>query len=349
MTGASGLRKGIRVNMRQITAKHTKYILAALTFACVLVPSHRVFAAETAPEGRPGAAFGVEEDSQDSSNIISDYSSSSLSDYSTDLSENHITLGNSVYYDELTGRYIYDTDIGTVEATVMDGMIVTDTVIIVSDNSSSLILYKDGERLPQQNDIQFSDSGYYVIQYNDNNGISDTILEFTIVPELTGMVDSYVLPDGFSVTEATYNGRDLSLSSTIDMSREGKYHIVYQCDRTKVAYTLDVELDHTAPVLALEAVTNGVAKGPVDISDLEEGATIAITMDGKNYNYREKLTESGNYEITVTDAAGNESSYQFTIRIYLDSSAYVSILIVLLILAGVAVYMVVERKKLRTR
>lgn len=339
---------------RLAVEKRMKYAVASIAFLCVLAPSCAVNA-EAAPEGRIGSAFGVDSSESDSTTIISDYSGSSSVDSSIsnstseELSENQISLGNSVYYNEQTQRYLYDTEIGLVESSVMDGMIVSEPVTLTSDNSSALILYKDGERLSRKDEASFSDIGYYVVQYNDNEGVTRTIMDFMIVGEKTGLVDSYDLPGGFSVTEATRDGVSISKSSTIDMTKEGEYHIAYQCDRTKVAYTLDVGIDHTAPVLALEAVKNGVAKGPVDISDVEEGATVAITLDGKNYNYREKLSQSGNYEITVTDAAGNETFYAFTIRIYLDSSAYISIVIVLAILAGVGGYMVFERKKLRTR
>ena len=332
-----------------IKGKNAKYILAAFALMWVLSPADRALAAaQTAPEGKPGAAFGVETGTQDATTIISDYSNNK-SDYGLELTDTQTALGNSVYYDSLKERYLYNTEAGQVEASVMDGMIVTEPVVLASENSSVMILYKDGERMTSSDSTTISDSGYYVVQYSDNSGSTQTVLSFTIVPELTGMISQYSLPGGFKVTEATRNGAELSLSSDIDLSREGKYHIAYRCEKTQAAYTLDVTIDHTAPVLALEGVENGVAKGPVSLSDLEEGATVAITLDGKAYNYREKLSESGNYVVTVTDAAGNESTYEFTIRIYLDSSAYVSILIVLAILAGIAAYMVIERKKLRTR
>ncbi len=338
---------------RRIIEKKIKYTIAVMAFACMLFPSYRVFA-EAAPEGREGVAFGVDSEESDTTTIISDYSGSSSSESSgvstsAETSDTQVLLGNSVYYDTEKQLYLYDTEIGWVESNIMDGMVVSEAVTLTSDNSSSLILYKDGERIPQQNTASFSDNGYYVVQYNDNNGVTQTIMDFTIVGELTGLIDSYELPNGFSVTEATRDDTAISKSSTIDMTKEGEYHIAYQCDKTGVAYTLDVGIDHTAPVLALEAVENGVAKGPVDISDLEDGATAAITLDGKKTSYKQKLTQSGDYEITVMDAAGNATSYTFTIRIYLDSSAYVSIIIVLAILAGVAGYMVFERKKLRTR
>ena len=339
---------------RRAIKKRIRYAVVSMTFVCVLTPSYAVYA-EAAPEGQIGSAFGSDSTESDSYTIISDYSGSSSAESSIsnstsdELPENQISLGDSVYYDEETKQYLYDTEIGRVESNVMDGMIVSEPVTLTSDNSAALILYKDGERMAQKDVSSFSDNGYYVVQYNDNDGVTRTIMDFMIVGEKTGLIDSYDLPSGFSVTEATRDGASISTSSTIDMTKEGEYHIAYQCDRTKVSYTLNVGIDHTAPVLALEAVKNGVAKGPVDISDVEEGATVAITFDGKNYNYREKLSQSGNYEITVTDDAGNETSYAFTIRIYLDSSAYISIVIVLAILVGIGGYMLFERKKLRTR
>lgn len=335
--------------MRALTKRNNaRYILAAFAALCMLAPAGRTYASETSTEGRPGAAFGTESDAGDTTTIISDYSDNNT-DYGLELSDTQIALTDSIYYDSLTERYLYITDVGQVEASVMDGMIVTEPVVLSSENSSVLILYKDGERMTQDDTTTIKDSGFYVVQYNDNDGATQTVLEFTIVPSLTGMITQYSLPNGFKATEITRDEESVAVSSDIDLTEEGTYHIAYQCERTQASYTLDVTIDHTAPVLALSGVENGVAKGPVDLSDVEEDATVTITLDGKNYNYREKLSESGDYVVTITDAAGNESTYEFTIRIYLDSSAYVSILIILAILAGIVIYMVIERKRLRTR
>ncbi len=335
--------------MRALTKrKNARYILAAFAMTCVFTSTGRVFASETSTVGKPGAAFGTESDTEDTSTVISDYSNNNT-DYGLELTETQTALTASTYYDSLTERYLYMTDVGRVEASVMDGMIVTEPVVLASENTSVLILYKDGARVTLADSTTLEDSGYYVVQYNDNDGATQTILEFTIVPSLTGMISQYSIPSGFRATEITRDGESLAITSDIDLTKEGQYHIAYQCERTQVAYSLDLTIDHTAPVLTLDGVENGVANGPVDLSDVEEGATVAITLDGNDYNYREKLSESGNYVVTITDAAGNESTYEFTIRIYLDSSAYVSIIIMLAILAGIAVYMVIERKKLRTR
>ncbi len=343
------MRTGSRCTVGE---RNIRYALAVFTAVCVLLPSCPLYAAEdTTVEGRPGAAFGTEEDSgQDDLEIISDYGESSgRGTYGLELTNDQTALSSSVYYDSTTKEYVYITGVGRVAASVMSGMVVTGTVTVSADNSTSLVAYKDGERQTQGMSGTFEESGYYVIQYNDNDGSPQTVLEFTIVPKLTGMIDHYSVPSVFKVTEATYDDAALSLSSEIDMQREGAYHIVYECSQTDTTYTLDVRIDHTAPVLALAAVKNGIAKGPVDISDAEAGATVAITLDGKEYEYREKLTESGDYVVVIMDQAGNYSRYEFTIRIYLDGGAYASAGILLAMIAGVCVYMAIERKRLKVR
>ena len=333
--------------MKKGTHVSINFIIVLLGLFFLFTPLS-INAAESAPEGKVGAGFGSSDDDDSDVTIISSYESAKSSN-SVFASENVVSIGNSAYYDTERDLYLYDTEIGTVECSVCDGMIVTDSVTVTSANSSALIIYKDGERLSQSDANLYEDSGYYVVQYNDNDGITKSILSFTIIPSVTGMIDEYDLPESFRATRITLNDNEITLTSDIDLKKEGEYHIVYELRQTQTTYTLDVTIDHTAPTLLLEAVNDGVAKGPVDISDVESGATIEILMDGKSYSYRDELTESGSYEITVSDAAGNESTYTFTIEVYLDNSAFAVIFIILALIIGVVVYMVLERKRLRVR
>lgn len=323
-------------------------ILGLIAGTLTLTPVLGVQAAQVSTEGKPGAAFGEETESWDSDSVLSDYSNANAT-YGLELTEDQTAITSSVIYDSAKQRYIYITDLGRVEATVMDGMIVTDAVSVAAENGLPVTLYKDGERQEQSDMTALADSGYYVLQYTDNDGVQQTIMEFTIVSSLTGKIDRYTLPAGFAVTSASYNGEELPATSEVDMQKEGSYRIAYACQRTGVAYELDVDIDHTPPTLALEAVKDGKARGPVDISDLEQGATVYMTLDGKAYNYREKLTRSGDYEIWVFDAAGNYTKYDFTIMIYLDGNGYAFVGLLILLILGVAVYMMVEKKRLRVR
>lgn len=330
-----------------------RIVLLTGAFFCMAAYSTcgKVQAAQIPSEGKPGMAFGTETESADSipeADIISDYSNTNVT-YGLELTADQTVITSSVIYDSAKQRYIYITDLGRVESSVMDGMIVTGTVSVAAESGMAVTLYKNGERLEQSDLTALQDSGYYVLQYNDNGGIPQTILEFTIVPQLTGMVDHYSLPTGFTVTTASFNGAELPASTEVNMEKEGSYRITYECKRTGVLYELDVDIDHTPPVLALEAVKDGVARGPVDISDLEPGASVYMTLDGSQYNYREKLTRSGNYEIWVYDAAGNMSKYEFTIMIYLDGSGYAFFGLFLVLILGVVTYMMIAKKRLRVR
>ena len=334
--------------MKKESHKSVNFIIVLIGFIFLFTPLSIHAASESAPEGKVGAAFGTSDDEDSDITVISSYESTGSTNTIT-VSDTVVSIGNSAYYDTERKLFMYDTEIGTVECSVCDGMIVTDDVTVSSSNNSALIIYKDGERLSQSDTGLFEESGYYVVQYSDNDGVTQSILSFTIIPKLTGMIDEYDLPASFRATKITFNDTEITLTSDIDLKKEGEYHIVYELRQTQATYTLDVTIDHTAPTLLLEAVNNGVAKGPVDISDLESGATIEILLDGKNYSYRDELTESGNYVITVSDAAGNENTYSFTIEVYLDNSAFAVIFIIVALIVGIVVYMVLERKRLRVR
>ncbi len=334
--------------MKKETHKSINFIIVLAGFLFLFTPLSIHAAEEGAPEGHIGAGFGTQDEEDSDVTVISSYenpNSTSIISTSGDV----VSIGNSVYYDTSRKLFLYDTKIGTVESSVCDGMVVTESVTVSSANNSALIVFKDGERLSQSDTGRFEDTGYYVVQYNDNDGIAQSILSFTIIPKLTGMIDEYNLPESFRATKITFNDSDINLTSDINLQKEGEYHIVYELRQTQTTYTLDVTIDHTAPTLLLEAVNNGVAKGPVDISDLENGATIEILMDGKSHSYRDELTESGNYVITVSDAAGNENTYSFTIEVYLNNSAFAVIFIIVALIIGIVVYMMFERKRLRVR
>ena len=116
-----------------------------------------------------------------------------------------------------------------------------------------------------------------------------------------------------------------------------------------MSYTLQTVIDHTPPTQALENEVNGLARGPVDISDLEEGCRIGITLNGGKMNYRKELTLSGDYEIVLQDPAGNLTNYEFSILVYFDSNSGIFFALVVLVLVGTGIYLYRERKRVLVR
>jgi hypothetical protein len=107
----------------------------------------------------------------------------------------------------------------------------------------------------------------------------------------------------------------------------------------------------TPPALVFEGVEeDGKARGPVTITGYEDGDVVTVLKDGAStYYYGDRLTESGYYTVTAVDDADNVSTYEFTIMIYVDSKGWVFFLILVLVIAAVAAYIIIQRKHLRIR
>ena len=288
--------------------------------------------------------------------IDMDYSGVLGSYYETGIPENkeqstRVAVTPSISYSGVEKLYYYSVaDIASsFRANVMDGMITGEPVNLFAPDGVSCELYHDGE-LYSGAMTGITEPGAYVLRVKANNGISASVLSFTIVGSATGALSGYTMPEGFSVTGVLYNGAAVSTRENyVDLTEDGDYSIGYRCNATGVAYSLRVTADHTAPELKLEALEKGKAWGPVDISDVEPGGTVAVYRNGEEEPYSRELTKSGQYELVVSDAAGNKTSYSFTIMIYFNSGSLFFVLAVAVILAGVAAYVLIARKKLRVR
>jgi hypothetical protein len=278
------------------------------------------------------------------------------------VNEDRIPVVSGVYYDRTMRAYLYNLG-GSLDAAVssnvMDGMIVNEAVYIKSPKGMAVRLYCNG-KIQEDADLSLIEApGQYVLEARVLGEQYVRVMSFTIVGATTGLISSYRMPAGFVIknVEMTVegengekvDGKPVWDRSKVSMSKDGAYRVQYECTRNGMSYTLQTVIDHTPPKLALENVVNGLAKGPVDISDLEEGCKIGITLNGGKMSYREELTLSGDYEILLMDEAGNLTEYAFTILVYFDANSWVFFGVVLLSLAGIGIYLYMERKRMRVR
>jgi hypothetical protein len=158
------------------------------------------------------------------------------------------------------------------------------------------------------------------------------------------------LPAGFEFTEASLNGETIAFEQNyIKLTQEGEYNIQYRCMKTNVSYQLVLKTDFTGPVLSLENVVDGRARGPVDISEAKNAAHISIYHDGEQISRKDVLTESGEYYIELADEAGNKTTYSFTILIYFDGNSWLFLFLVLGSCVGTIIYLIRARRHLRVR
>lgn len=264
----------------------------------------------------------------------------------TDEDKTRVRIGGNTIYDKKAKKYIYEVGDGELKLNLPDGAITTQKINIDLPEGVPVKLYRDGNEIPTNELTQISDAGKYVLLFGD---AGETSVRFTIVPELTGQISGFQVPEGFHVTKATLNDQPIESVSYIDMIGEGRYEIEYTCPKTEVRHTLSVKIDHTPPTLKLSAVKDGYADGPVDISDLEPGSQISIKLNDSDIRYEKVLTKSGTYHITLADKAGNKKTYDFVIRVYFNFNSYIFFAGVVLVVAGVIIYLIRVKKTLRVR
>ena len=140
-------------------------------------------------------------------------------------------------------------------SSVVDGMVVQDVVRLEPDEGLSLTLYKDGTAMEDVDLTHINEIGDYVAQVTTGRGQTQRVLSFTIVGNATGRLTGYTMPNGFVITDATRDGEATPWDRFyIGFTEEGLYEVTYRCPRNGLDYKLNVLIDFTPPVLALEAV-----------------------------------------------------------------------------------------------
>ena len=264
-----------------------------------------------------------------------------------------IHISSGIYYDPVKCAFAHDISEvlpSMLYCSVPDGTVTDEPVSVTVPGGCSAQLYRNGIPLDDPNLSAITKAGSYVLSISGSAAGSIQPLHFTIVEPVTGLVDSYRVPDGFLISALTLDGIPVSYSAMeADLSREGDYCIQYRCEAADLNWRLEVTTDHTPPQLRLTAVTDGYAREPVDISDVEEGAAILVELDGKSIAYEKTLTRSGAYRIVLTDQAGNTTEYRFQLLLRLNLSGYVFLVILAVLIITLLVYLRVSNKRLRVR
>ena len=234
-------------------------------------------------------------------------------------------------------------------------MLLTDAVTLSTVGSPQLSVYRNGEAVDLSAGSTLKEPGEYTVYLGSSTGTR--ICGFTILPPVTNLIHGYSVPEGFAVREVLHNGEQQGYERYYaDMEAEGEYEVNCRCLQADRIYTLRVTIDRTPPELELSGNVgeDGRVRGPVTVSNIEEDTILMLERDGR----AERLTSSdgsatirdtGSYRLVASDAAGNSSTYQFTILLYLDSSAFLFVFLTLAIIASVFLYALRKRRKFKVR
>lgn len=265
--------------------------------------------------------------------------------------EQTVTISDGILYDRESEMYEYPVGEGFFHCSAYTGMAVTGVVTLSVDDGVDVIIYKDGKKGSKVPD-ELTEQGMYVVTTGGESGGSP-LMNFQIVETLTGKLERYDLPSGFTLSSVTIDGEKAgAFGKSVEMTRDGEYEISYFCKATGVDYALNLTVDHTPPQVEFEGLNeDDEAREPVKLSGISEEDRVTITKDGNevNLNFQSSLTESGRYHVVVTDAAGNSVEKDFRILIYFNMQAWIFFGVILLIAAGVAVALWITRKRMRVR
>ena len=267
-----------------------------------------------------------------------------------------VALSATMYYDFSTRDYVYPLGDGTgdVHASAADGMVLTSPVSITAPSGASVTVFLDGAPYTGPLD-NCNRIGEYVVT-SQAGGQSRRLLRFTLVGRTSSQVHTFVAPDGFYVVSAVRGEEDVYLDRyTVDMEPEGDYEIVYECTATGQSYTLKTSVDRTPPSLTFSGRTDaqGRIRSKLSFTGLDRDDTVTLLRGGEavtpelNADGTGTIYDAGNYEMTVTDAAGNAVTYRFIILQYFNLQSWAFFLILAAVIGAVVGYIFIQRKRLK--
>lgn len=264
-----------------------------------------------------------------------------------------VQISETTYYDREAHSFVYPTLSGAAQvyANVADGMIVTSPVSITADAGAEITVTRNGAAMEDTELTAISAPGSYIVSAK----AVDTgrfLFGFTIVGDHANLPEGYTMPEGFYILDATLDGEETYFERNyIAMEDDGTYDIEYVCPETTLHYKLSTTIDRMPPHFTLDGKRdkNGRFRSAVQIGGLQEGDSVALTRDANEIRFPAdgRLTEAGMYQLQVFDAAGNSTTEQFTILVYFDLNSLLFFALVCISLAGVAVYTLYSRKKLK--
>ena len=206
-------------------------------------------------------------------------------------------------------------------------------------------LYCNGELQSEADLTNITQPGSYILEVSVSNTYDSSSFSFRILDEKTNAITEFALPSGFAFESVLKEKEALTpdYQNYTQLLEDGSYEISWSNTEVGQSYTTTFVLDTLAPVLALPEVENGEAHSEVTLTDLEAGAYVVLKekSTGETKTITSATTEiknAGTYHLTVYDAAGNFTEYDFTIHVYFNLSAIAAICLMLAGVAGLAIY-----------
>jgi hypothetical protein len=253
------------------------------------------------------------------------------------------TGGLSQSYDAESGvftQHISSTLFFT--SNIPNGMMTNSPVELVFPRELELKLIRNGEAAPYRSGQRLSQSGRYSARITVSlpEAATEGVLgpecrfDFEIAGDAVSGPVFYNAPPGFYIESITLAGDEANAvsGSTAYLGEDGSYELVV-ADTTGAAppYYVYLPVLSTRPALRLDGVSNGgFTFGRVRLVPGPDVVRMTVLRDGKPYEPTDRtISSAGLFTVTVENAAGNASRYQFRVLFSLAGFA-VAVLLALL-------------------
>lgn len=265
--------------------------------------------------------------------------------YSTEIGH----TGFAESYDFSTEKYIYTMHSGgTVRTNMINGGITNGSVSFDVSDGVSFTIYKDGEET-DYTETHISDEGFYKIvfseekvdfaSYYEEKG-DYPFLHFRIVTSAVNDMNIYNAPKNSVITAIYFNGEVLEKDSeetpvaysSYKMNADGKYSFHIHNFETDLDEKIVITKDTKAPNYGI-TIKNGTATIKYGSDDIK---TFSLWKNGEpvaSFNPN-TIKGKGNYQLYVTDYAGNCTSATFSLKSTVNSGSVIAIVLVVIIVAA---------------
>lgn len=219
------------------------------------------------------------------------------------------------------------------------------SVTVIANESVSVFLTRDGEEIEYILGETITVPAKYTLVLTDKLGNVEEIFFEIVKPLAKSFSHNFDDTPGFE--KVLVNGEERRLNyGTLELLDDGIYEVGVVVNGK--VYNFIVTVDGTAPTLTLTGVENGGStKGSVALSDLSEKAEMKVYKNNAEISYTlgDVITEEGVYKVILTDECGNVTEYTFEILHSMNSGAVSLIIIGIMFIAGMAILIVLMRKK----
>ncbi len=297
------------------------------------------------------------------------YEETSISANETTASENSTPAGTgtnvhkdaelSSGYDSSTGYYINTLRTGeTFYTSLPNGSITNEAVLIQEAEGLELKAYRNGQEyedfVPGEYIQEVGSYAVYASKPADPDYIQaykfgSPAFRFRILSGDVADMSIVTAPDGATIRNVRFNGIDDDGSLFIDdrsvhLTQDGYYEFTFDDDAGTREVT--VSLDTEDPVFTVSVEPNEAA-----ITYYSDDVARCVLYKGNDLisdpTVVTSVTEAGRYRLYVYDTAGNRSMSEFTVRYRINAAAVIAILAVIGIIAGVIVYLIRMKKKVK--